>query len=160
MAPEAPRMKAILTIVVAALLVGSAQAGEVFKTKDDKGNPIYTDKPDTLPAQKLDVKSHTTDTVEVQKRYDQQMKGYAAGQRSASDAARQGASQQQAAALSAEDKAKRCLDARDRYQQVMNSPRLYTQAEGDTERRYLTSEEIDAARANAKKVMDEFCAGQ
>lgn len=153
-------MKAILTIVVAALLVGSAQAGDVFKTKDDKGNPIYTDKPETLPAQKLDVKSNTTDTVEAQKRYDQEMKGYASGQKATADAARQGSSRQQAAAMSAEDKAKRCLDARDRYQQVMNSPRLYTQAEGETERHYLSSEEIDAARANAKKVMDEFCAGQ
>lgn len=147
-------MKAILTVVVATLLVGSAQAGDVFKTKDDKGNPIYTDKPDTLPAQRLDVKSSTTDTVEAQKRHDQQMQGYASGQKSASDAA-----QQQAAAMSAEDKAKRCVSARTNYDRVMNSARLYEEGENG-ERRYLSSDEIDAARANAKKVMDEFCSGQ
>ena len=37
--------------------------------------------------------------------------------------------------------------------------RVY-EAGPDGERTYLTSEQIDAARANAKKVMDEFCAGQ
>jgi hypothetical protein len=61
--------------------------------------------------------------------------------------------------LSAEDKAKRCADARNRYQAVMSSYRLYvTGPEG--ERRYLDSAEIDAARIDAKKVMDEFCSGQ
>jgi hypothetical protein len=153
-------MKAILTVVIAALLVGSAQAGEVFKTKDDKGNPIYTDKPDTLPAEKLDVKTNQSDTVEVQKRYDAQMKSYSSGAQASSNTAQQAASRQKASELSAEDRAKRCVDARTRYEQVMNSPRLYTQAEGETERHYLTSEQIDAARANAKQVMDEFCAGQ
>ena len=55
--------------------------------------------------------------------------------------------------------AKRCADARTRYQAVMSSYRLYEQGP-DGERRYLDSAEIDAARADAKKVMDEFCGGQ
>jgi hypothetical protein len=39
----------------------------------------------------------------------------------------------------------------------MISQALY-QADPDTgERRYLTAEEIDTARAHAKKLVDEFC---
>ena len=40
----------------------------------------------------------------------------------------------------------------------MNAQRLYEQSAPDGERRYLTDAELDAARENAKKVMDEFCA--
>jgi hypothetical protein len=61
--------------------------------------------------------------------------------------------------LTAEDLAKRCADARRRYEVAMNSSRLYEQ-QPDGERRYLTSEEIDAARINAKQTMDTFCGDQ
>jgi hypothetical protein len=62
-------------------------------------------------------------------------------------------------AMTAEDKAKRCTDARQRYQALMDAQRLFEQ-DPSGERRYLDSAEIDAARANAKQVMDEFCSGQ
>jgi hypothetical protein len=42
----------------------------------------------------------------------------------------------------------------------MNARRLYEPGSTPDERRYLDSAEIDAARASAKQVMDEFCAGQ
>jgi hypothetical protein len=42
----------------------------------------------------------------------------------------------------------------------MNARRLYEPGSSPDERRYLDSNEIDAARADAKKLMDEFCAGQ
>ena len=41
----------------------------------------------------------------------------------------------------------------------MDARRLY-EDDASGGRRYLTSPEIDAARANAKQVMDEFCGGQ
>lgn len=153
-------MKAILTITAVLLVVGSAYAGDVFKTTDDKGNPIYTDRPATLPAEKLDVKTQQTDTVEARKRYESEMKSYGASDQANKAASQKAVSQQKAGELSAEDKAKRCADARSNYETVMTRFRLYTQEGPDAERHYLTSEEIDAARANAKKVMDEFCAGQ
>jgi hypothetical protein len=39
----------------------------------------------------------------------------------------------------------------------MNSQRLYEQGPNDAERRYLTDAEMDAAREDGKRVMDEFC---
>jgi hypothetical protein len=42
----------------------------------------------------------------------------------------------------------------------MNARRIYEPGSTPEDRRYLDSAEIDATRADAKKVMDEFCAGQ
>jgi len=153
-------MKATLMLIAVLLLVGSAHAGDVFKTTDEHGNPIYTDRPATLPAEKLVVKSQQTDTVEARKRYEAEMKSYGTADQANAAAPKKPASQPKAGELSAEDKVKRCADARDYYQKVMTSRRLYTQGGTEGDRQFLTSEEIDATRADAKKVMDEFCAGQ
>jgi len=153
-------MKLTLTLLAALLIVGGAQASDVFKTTDAKGQPIYTDRPDTLPAQKVDIKTQQTDMVEAQKRYDAEMKSFAKADKASTDASQKAAGTQKTVQLSAEDRAKRCQDARARYDKYMNSRRLYEQGETDSDRRYLSDAEIDAARANAKKTMDEFCAGQ
>jgi hypothetical protein len=132
----------------------------VFVTRDAQGRPIYTDRPDSLPAQKVSVASQSTDTVAVQKQYDEEMKSYSAADKGRAEAAKKSADAQQAKELSAADKAKRCQESRARYQNMMNARRLYEPGTTAEERRYLDSAEIDAARENAKKVMDEFCAGQ
>jgi hypothetical protein len=150
-------MRAIMLLATVAL-AGTAGAGEVNVTKDAQGRPIYTDTPQTVPAQKLDVRTSSTDPAQVQTRYSEEMKKYAADDASASKSASAQADASKAQALSAEDKAKRCADARNRYQAVMASYRLYVTGP-DGERRYLDSAEIDAARIDAKKVMDEFCGG-
>ena len=151
-------MRAIM-LLAAAVLAGTAGAGEVYVTKDAQGNPVYTDTPQTVPAQKLDVRTSSTDPAQVQSRYSEEMKKYAADDAAASKAAATQADAAKAQALSAEDKAKRCAEARTRYQAVMSSYRLYVTGP-DGQQRYLDSAEIDAARIDAKKVMDEFCGGQ
>jgi hypothetical protein len=150
-------MKPTLTLLVAMLVAGGAQAGDVFKTTDSKGQPVYTDRPATLPAERLDVRTQTTDKVEVQERYDEQMRNYAAtdqAQAKQNTAAKDAA---QAAELDATAKAKRCDDARHRYESYMNARRLYEPGESENDRRYLTDAEIDAAREKALQVMNTFC---
>lgn len=151
---------AIAVLALAGLLSATTATAEVFVTKDAQGRPIYTDRPEQLPAQKINVASKRTDVVDVQNRYEQQQKASDDANRAASEAAKQAAASKQAAQSTAADKAKRCEEARDRYSTVMNSQRLYEQGATPDERRYLSSEEIDAARANAKQVMDEFCSGR
>lgn len=150
-------MKPTLTLIVSLVLAAGAQASEVYRTKDAKGQPVYTDKPMTLPAERLDVKTATTDTVEVQQRYEEQMKRYSESDKARAEAAAKAAAAGKAKEMSAEDRAKRCQEARDRYQSYMNARRLYEPGAAEGERRYLDSAEIDAARENAKKTMDEFC---
>ena len=66
-------MKPKLIVPAALLFVVSVQASEVYRTTDAQGRPIYTDKPQSLPAEKIGVKTTATDPAEVQRRYDAQM---------------------------------------------------------------------------------------
>lgn len=150
-------MKTTLTLLATLLLAGTAGAGEVYLTRDAQGNPVYTDTPQSIPAQRLDVRSSSSDPAEVRARYEEQMKQLAANEATRSTSAAAAADASKARALNADDRAKRCADARQRYQAVMDSFRLYEQGPNG-ERRYLTSEEIDTARVEAKRMMDEFCA--
>lgn len=152
-------MNRLLLLIASLALLATAQAAEVFKTKDAQGNTIYTDRPESLPAQKVNVATRSTDKVEVQRQYDEKMQANAASEKSRADAAKQAGEARQANEMTVADKAKRCLDARARYEQVMNAQRLYEPGEKEGERRYLDAKEIDAARAAHKKAMDEFCAG-
>lgn len=150
-------MKPTLTLLVAMLVAGGAQASEVFKTTDSSGRPVYTDRPATLPAERLDVRTQTTDKVEVQQRYDEQMRNFAATEKEQATRAATAADAAQAAELSATAKAKRCEEARHRYESYMNARRLYEPGETENERRYLTDAEIDSAREKALQVMNTFC---
>jgi hypothetical protein len=151
-------MKSTVTLAIALALSAGAWAGDVYVTKDAQGRLIYTDTPQTIPAQKVGIANTTTDPAVVQQRYSEQMQRYATEDTAEQKADAEGADAAKAKQLTAEDKAKRCADARQRYQTYSESHRLYEQG-ADGQRRYLTSEEIDATRASAKQVMDQFCAG-
>jgi hypothetical protein len=153
-------MHRLILLIASLSLLATVQASEVFKTKDAQGNIVYTDRPESLPAQKVNVATRSTDKVEVQRQYDEKMQATAATDKAKADAAKQAGEARQAKEMTAADKAKRCLDARARYEQVMTAQRLYEPGATEGERRYLDSKEIDEARASTKKAMDEFCAGQ
>ena len=152
-------MKLMLTIVAGLLLAGAARGSDVYVVTDAKGNRTYTDRPLTLPASKAGIQSAQTDPADVQARYSARMKSYAADDDDASKQQARAAESASARPLSVEERAKRCADARTRYDGVMQNFRLY-ELGPDGERRYLDSAEIDAARIDAKKVMDELCSGQ
>jgi hypothetical protein len=88
------------------------------------------------------------------------MKGYSEADKARAEAASKAAEAQKAGAMTAEDRAKRCEESRQRYESYMNARRLFEPGASEGERRYLSDAEIDAARADAKKLMDEFCSGQ
>lgn len=150
-------LRSSLTIVFTALVLaaGSASA-DVYKFTDDKGNVLYTDKPATLPAERLNIESNKTDVVAVQARQEAEMKRMQDAQRTRQQGSAQQADQKAAQELTAKDKAERCTRARERYDSYMNSQRLY-QTDEKGERRYLDSAELDAARNSAKVSMEELC---
>ena len=51
---------------------------------------------------------------------------------------------------------KQCAEAQDRYKRLIEGRRLYKTGENG-ERQYLTSDEIDSERVNAKRDVDEVC---
>ncbi len=151
-------MRRMQAIIAGLLMSGAALAGEVYVTRDASGTPVYTDRPATLPAEKLGVKSSSTDASEVQARYDEQMQKYAADSEASAKAQAQATDIAKAREITAEDRAKRCVEARTRYEATLNAIRLYEEGP-DGQRRYLSSEEIDGTRADAKKTVDVVCAG-
>ena len=96
----------------------------------------------------------------MQKRYDEEMKQLETTGVANDAATKKQTDASQAAKTIDEDRAKRCQEARDRYLKLMNSQRLYEQGPNDAERRYLTDAEMDSAREDGKRVMDEFCGAQ
>lgn len=149
-------LRSLLLGSVTVLVLAAPAVADVYKFKDDKGNVLYTDKPSTLPAERLNVQSLKTDVVAVQARQDAELKRMQESAGARDQTAAQRGEQQEAAQLTAKDKAERCTRARERYDSYMNSQKLYQQ-EPNGERRYLTSEELDAARASAKASMDVMC---
>ncbi len=143
----------LLTLAAATLAAGGAIA-DVYKYKDEKGNIQYTDKPPSLPAERLNVQSQRTDVVAAQAR--SQAAVQAAKPTTAPAPGNSPAEKRAAAEDTAKDKADRCMKARERYDRYMNSRRLYEEGK-DGERRYLTDVELDAARASAKSSMDVLC---
>jgi hypothetical protein len=148
-------MSRVLLVSLLAVLGSSAHA-DVYKYTDEKGHIQYTDKPQTLPAERLDVQSRRTDTVELTKREEDERKRVESENRARQQAQAQRQNRSEAAEMSATEKADACAKARERYDKYMVSRRLYEAGENG-ERRYLNSEEIDAARASAKAAMDELC---
>jgi hypothetical protein len=150
-------MKSMATLLAGLLLAGAAGAGDVYVTTDAQGRTIYTDTPQTIPAQKLDVHTGTTEATAAPRQISPATTQ--PGQSTQANMPAPASSDQQAAQSTAEDKAKRCMDARQRYQTLMDNWRIYEPGPNG-ERTYLTSDQIDAARANAKQVMNEFCSDQ
>ena len=144
-----------LSIAAYALMAQSACA-DVYEYKDEKGNKLYTDKPHTLPAQRLDIKTQKTDTVAVQARTEADLKRMQDAEKARRQGSAAASDQQQAGELTAKDKAERCTKARERYDSYMNSQRLY-ETLPNNERRYLSDAELDAARSSAKESMETLC---
>jgi hypothetical protein len=136
----------MMTLAACTLSATFAQA-DVYRFTDAKGQVQYTDKPEMLPAERLRMQSQGSDVVKAQARPEPDKP--AAAKTNASEA-------KQASELSAKDKAERCIKARERYDQYMNSQRLYKTLPSG-ERAYLTDAELDTARSAAKTSMEEFC---
>lgn len=145
---------ALCACALAGGLAHKPASADVYKYVDERGVTQYTDKPRTLPAQRLGVESQRTDPEAAKARADEELKRLSA----ANDP--KGAEKQKeekaAAELTAKDKAERCTKARERYDQYMNSQRLYKQG-ADGAREYLDDAALDNARNSARVSMEELC---
>lgn len=143
---------------LALIIAASAVQADVYKYVDPQGRVQYTDKPQTLPAERLNMRSQKTDTVALQARTEEERKRQEDADKARQQSGNQKADQRAAAELSAKDKAERCKKARERYDSYVSSQRLFEPLPNG-ERRYLSDSELDAARSSAKVSMDEFCKG-
>lgn len=137
-------MKHFATLLAGMLLASMAGAGDVYFTTDAKGQKIYTDTPQTVPARKLDLHSQSADPA-------------TAAQAVLSATGRDG--QQKTPQAAADDRAAKCTEARQRYETLTNSLGVYTLG-ANGEQNFLTAEQMSEERVKAKQFLDKFCADQ
>ena len=138
----------------------TAQAGDVYKYVDDRGNTMYTDKP--MPGAVLVSRDAQRHPEVAQRNYSAQQtatgnKLNASNQRIADTQSNQRTAEAVAKDLEA-TRTERCKNARAEYDRSINARRLYRENGG--ERQYLSDAEIAQARVDARKAVDSICGPQ
>ena len=152
-------LAAIAGVLTCAVL--TAQAGDVYKYTDERGNTMYTDRP--MPGA-IKVSSGAVRPSEVtQRNYDAQQATHNQQLAATNQRITQGQGDARAAAQVAKDlessRAERCKQARDNYNTTINSRRLYT-TDKDGNRQYLSDTQIASERLEARKTVDAICGPQ
>ncbi len=148
----------IAGVLTCAVLWNVAQAGDVYKYVDERGNTMYTDRP--MPGA-VRVSTGAVRPPEVNAR------SYAAQQAAANhelSASNQNISQakddQRVAANVQKDvdasRAEQCKKAREQYNSSINARRMYHQ-DKDGNRSYLSDAELTQARQDSAKAVEAFC---
>jgi hypothetical protein len=140
-------------LLFAALIAWSGMAGAVvYKWVDAKGEVQYGDRPpDGVRAEVVEMLGNhagrTSDRAPDTAR---------APRPAAADPVTQDDAKKAVDSDVAQTKEKQCADAQDRYKKLIEGRRLY-KIGADGERQYLTSEEIDTQRLEAKRDLDTIC---
>jgi len=148
----------ILAVIAGALACASAQAGDVYKVVDERGNATYTDKPvpgavrvstaDQRPPE-VAARNYATQQANTNTQLSASNQRIAAAQSDARVA------QAVAADLKA-TQAERCKQAKEAYDKSIRARSIYREnAKG--EREFLSEAEIAAARVDARKSVDAVC---
>ena len=148
----------ILAVMTGVLACASAQAGDVYKVVDERGNATYTDKP---------VPGAVRVSTGAQRPPEVTARNYAAQQATTTtqlNASNQRISDSQndsrVAATVANDlknsQAERCKKAREVYDKTIRSQRLYRENEKG-ERVFLSDAELAGARVDALKQVEAIC---
>jgi hypothetical protein len=152
---------AVLVAAASLWLAAPAAASAVYKWVDPQGHIHYSDRPPPPEGKLLSIEDAP---------HSQPMTAHAANSPGPASSAppppaaarpQTPAAQAQLKATVAEDVAttreQQCKDAKSRYDNYVRSRRLFKEGP-DKERIYLSDAEIETARVNAKRELDEFCA--
>lgn len=155
-----PYAKFLLFLTLAAVAGQAAAEKEVFRWVDENGTVHYSDRPMDPRAQSTGITFQPTDQARLR---ENELRQWEQDQKAEAD--QRDAEQQQPAedAMEANRKAQEerirqleCNAARERFETYTTAPRLYESLPGG-ERRYLTDDELDAARAQAESDVESWC---
>ena len=156
-------MKASVALISAIVLIGqtnSAAAADevsVYRWIDEQGVPQFTDRPPSNAGAELTgIRSQRTDRSAVQARVEQRssVDQEAAKRRSDDTADTQSAAQEREQTRA--QRGDNCSQARERLETYSTARRLYRPM-ADGEREYLSSDEMDAAKASAEQEVADWC---
>jgi hypothetical protein len=145
-------------MLFAALLAWSAMASAVvYKWTDAQGKVLYGDRPpDGVHAEVVEGLGGARTSAPAAR---QSSSSAASGTPTANDATpKDDATKQAVDADVAATREKQCADAQANYKKLIEGRRIYKTG-ADGERQYLTSDQIDSERINAKREIDATCNG-
>jgi|SRR5688572_12153760 hypothetical protein len=138
-----------------------AQAGDVYKYVDERGQTLYTDKP--IPGAVKVASGNPRPGDAAARSYASQQAATNQQLSASNQRIAQAQSDSQVAATVAKDLAasrlERCKQARSAYDTTINSLRLYNE-DKDGKRTYLNDQELAQRRIDAKKAVDAICGPQ
>lgn len=145
-----------ITVACAVLLAsGLAVGGEIYKWTDADGYVHYEDRPiGKTDMQHVDIISRNTDNSVVQARLDADRKARATARQVASEATPEMTREE----VRAEQKTRqeKCQAYRGQLEAFLRSNRLYKEEDGG-DRRYLSEDEVMAARSRVEGQIQEYC---
>ncbi len=150
----------ITTLFVAATVCSIARA-DVYRWVDERGEPHYSDR--WVPGSELIKSSKTRALVPESSPAPSAQPGQnSSASASSSQSVDSKLQQQRAAAAVKQDVAKvrdeQCKQAKERYQKAIEARRLYKPSKpGDTDRVYMTDQETDAYRLEARNDVVTAC---
>lgn len=152
------KMKAIQVagLITTLVVSGAAMADNVYKSVDEDGIVAFSDRPDAAWEETVELAiSHTdSDQIKQENKADAEM-ATAVGIREAGEA--EGAVEQaNRQAKLAQQRATQCEAAQKRSEKYNTHRRLY-KALPNGEREYLSDDELDTARVDAARSVDELC---
>ena len=148
----------LVMLAIAQSFALNVTAQTVYKTVDDQGTVIYTDRPTVNhPAEivaGLDIA--LTDSGAITGQNDEARKQHAAEYTAQQIRQNQDAEKAVLQAKTNEERAANCEVANQRLTKYSEAHRLYRQTP-DGEREYLNDDELDSARTKAARSVDEWC---
>jgi hypothetical protein len=149
-----------LGISLVGLAQAGAQQGTVYLWVDKNGTPHYEDRPnEAVDSKEMNIRYQLSNPQALasanQKKSDV---ADAAKSREKQDAADKN-KDRTVAQQTTDERNENCKTAKDRLQKYETAHKLYKPMPNG-ERQYLSDQEIDAARAEARKTVDEWCSSK
>jgi hypothetical protein len=154
------RHTTILSAIAGVIICAVAQAGDVYKYVDERGNTLYTDKP--IPGAVLVSTGSQKPPEAAAKSYAAQQANTNNQLAASNQRIAEGQGDSRIAANVAKDlassRADRCKQAREGYNKSIQSLRMYREKDG--KREYLSDAELAQARVDAAKAVETVCGPQ
>jgi hypothetical protein len=145
-------MRFLFPALLAALLAAPAVANDVYRTVDERGVVVYSDRPLSERSEPVRVDTRNAEQAQAA----QPTEPPAEEQSSRSQREADQATLAAARAEQVEIRAAACREARAALEVYETSPRLY-ETLPDGGRRFLSDEEVVQARVQARQAVADFC---
>jgi len=154
------RHTTILAVIAGVLTCVTAQAGDVYKYVDERGNTLYTDKP--MPGAERVATVAPRPPEAAARSYAAQQSSTNNQLASSNQRIAEAQDNQRAASNVAKDlaatRAERCKAAREHYTKTIQTMSMYREKDG--KREYLSETELAQARVDANRTVENVCGPQ